>query len=121
MVKVGDTLGHIAQQHYGAASRWHLIADANPGVDPSSLRVGQELVIPKGSRVSRPASTTNGAGLPAPDGRTHTIGEGETLSSIAEDHLGHEKHWYRIYELNEKRIGNNPDRLVLGMVIALPG
>ncbi|MDG2422887.1 MAG: LysM peptidoglycan-binding domain-containing protein, partial [Phycisphaerales bacterium] len=111
-VKPGDTLGHLAQQYYGAASRWNLIADANPGITPASLRVGQELVIPKGSRASRPASTTNDTGLPVPDGRTHTIGEGETLSSIAEDHMGHEKHWYRIYELNEQRIGSNPDRLV---------
>ena len=121
-VRPGDTLGHIAQQYYGAASRWHRIAEANPGVDPSSLRVGQELVIPPGPRANRSSSTTrqDRPQHDLPQGRTHTIGEGETLSSIAEDHLGHERHWYKIYEINEKRIGDNPDRLVLGMVIAIP-
>ena len=120
-VKPGDTLGHIAQQYYGKASRWELIADANPSVDPSSLRVGQELVIPSGPRAVRSESTSTPRSLPdLPNGQTHTIGEGETLSSIAEDHLGDERHWYRIYELNEKRIGDDPDRLVLGMVIAIP-
>ncbi|MCH2133249.1 MAG: LysM domain-containing protein [Phycisphaerales bacterium] len=117
MIKPGDTLGHIAQQYYGKANKWYLIAEANPEVDPSWLTVGRELVIPVGP-VEQPAAKAVSA--PAPTGRTHTIGDGETLSSIAEDHLGHERHWYRLYELNKGRIGDNPNRLVVGMVIAVP-
>jgi len=36
----------IAQKVYGDARRWRLIAEANPGVDPRTLKVGDELFIP---------------------------------------------------------------------------
>lgn len=121
VIKPGDTLGHIAQRYYGSARQWSRIADANPNVDVDSLRVGQKLKIPargvsgksaRGTVSSKPALVLTG--------RTHTIDDGETLSSIAEDHLGDQSYWYRIYELNKERIGNSPDRLVVGMVIAVP-
>ena len=121
VIKPGDTLGHIAQKYYGSARKWTRIADANPNLDVDSLRVGQELRIP--ARIvaaTRERSTNRKPSLPPPTGRTHTIDEGETLSSIAEDHLGDQVHWYRIYELNKDRIGSSPDRLVVGMVIAVP-
>ncbi len=120
IIKPGDTLGHIAQKYYGSASKWSRIADANPSIDVNSLRVGQELRIP--SRPMSPSAdrTVRKSSLPRLTGKTHTIDEGETLSSIAEDHLGDQTHWYRIYELNKDRIGGSPDRLVVGMVIAVP-
>lgn len=46
-VQDGDTLGIIASKVYGDADAWMTIADANGIVDPSSLYVGQELVIPR--------------------------------------------------------------------------
>ena len=45
-VKKGDTLYHIAKEHYGDGKRWQQIAAANPGIAPNSLRVGQTLVMP---------------------------------------------------------------------------
>lgn len=45
-VKAGDTLSKIAERFYGNASLDDFLAEANPGVDPYALRVGQELVIP---------------------------------------------------------------------------
>lgn len=45
-VVAGDTLQKIAKQHYGSVNKWHRIADANPGVDPSRLRPGTTLVVP---------------------------------------------------------------------------
>lgn len=45
-VKKGDTLFHIAKERYGDGKQWQKIASANPGVTPSSLRVGQTLVVP---------------------------------------------------------------------------
>lgn len=119
VIKPGDTLGHIAQKYYGSARSWTRIADANPDVDVDSLRVGQELRVPA-REISNSVRGTTTRPVPVPTGRTHTIDEGETLSSIAEDHLGDQSHWYRIYELNKQRIGASPDRLVVGMVIAVP-
>jgi 5'-nucleotidase / UDP-sugar diphosphatase len=42
----GDTLYGLARQYYGDGKQWQRIADANPGINPSALRVGQALVIP---------------------------------------------------------------------------
>lgn len=46
VVSRGDTLSEIAKALYGRASDWRRIASANPGVDPSRLRVGTVLRIP---------------------------------------------------------------------------
>jgi nucleoid-associated protein YgaU len=45
-VKKGDTLYHIAKEKYGDGKQWQRIAAANPGVSPSTLKVGQILVMP---------------------------------------------------------------------------
>ncbi len=47
-VQAGDTLSHIAQKHYGKASRWHAIFDANRDQldDPDLIRPGQVLKLP---------------------------------------------------------------------------
>ena len=47
-VKKGDTLSHIAQAHYGKASRWKRIFDANRDQldDPDRIQPGQVLKIP---------------------------------------------------------------------------
>lgn len=45
-VKKGDTLFHIAKEHYGDGKQWKRIAAANPGVTATSLKVGQILVMP---------------------------------------------------------------------------
>ncbi|MEX0655188.1 MAG: LysM domain-containing protein [Phycisphaeraceae bacterium] len=45
-VAAGDTLGTLARQYYGDESKWMLIAQANPLVDPMRLRAEMELVIP---------------------------------------------------------------------------
>lgn len=45
-VKKGDTLWKIASTHYGDGKKWHEIADANPGLTPSALRVGQTITLP---------------------------------------------------------------------------
>ncbi|BCT92240.1 hypothetical protein LYSHEL_12640 [Lysobacter helvus] len=44
----GDTLSHIAKAHYGRASKWHAIFDANRDVldDPDRIQPGQVLKIP---------------------------------------------------------------------------
>ncbi len=47
-VKKGDTLSHIAQHHYGKASRWQAIFEANRDQidDPDLIRPGQVLKLP---------------------------------------------------------------------------
>ena len=50
-VRSGDTLQRIASRLYGDAQRWRDIAEANPGLDPRRLRVGQMIKLP----VTRPS------------------------------------------------------------------
>ncbi len=45
-VKKGDTLWKIAASNYGNGNQWQRIASANPGLSPTSLKVGQTIVIP---------------------------------------------------------------------------
>jgi nucleoid-associated protein YgaU len=45
-IQKGDPLWKIASQHYGDGKKWHQIADANPGLSPSTLRIGQTITIP---------------------------------------------------------------------------
>lgn len=45
-IQKGDTLWKLATQHYGDGKKWHEIADANPGLSPQTLRVGQTITIP---------------------------------------------------------------------------
>jgi 5'-nucleotidase len=46
VVKKGDTLYGIARTHYGDGRKWQQIASANPGLSPSSLKVGQTITLP---------------------------------------------------------------------------
>ena len=46
----GDSLSKIAKSHYGDASKWHQIYDANKatiGNNPDHIEVGQVLTLPK--------------------------------------------------------------------------
>ena len=46
----GDSLSKIAKNHYGDASKWHQIYDANKGIigsNPDHIEVGQVLSLPK--------------------------------------------------------------------------
>ena len=45
-VKKGDTLYKIAREHYGDGKQWQKIASANPGLSPSTLKVGQKITMP---------------------------------------------------------------------------
>ncbi len=45
-VKKGDTLWSIAKTSYGDGKQYTKIVSANPGVSPSSLKVGQTIMIP---------------------------------------------------------------------------
>lgn len=47
-VQKGDTLSHIAKAHYGKASQWRRIFDANRDQldDPDRIQPGQRLKIP---------------------------------------------------------------------------
>jgi LysM repeat protein len=80
----GEMLGRIAPLYQTTVKD---ILEANPGVDPRKLRVGQKLVIPKGSSSVNPANAL--AKTPAKptssqsNGQVHIVKSGDSLSAIA--------------------------------------
>lgn len=116
VVKSGETLGDISQQHYGTSTKWQLIGEANGNLDPLKLKVGQRLQIPPvaGStrRVERVTSRSSASG------RTYVIKAQDTLSEIAQRELGSATKWRQIQAANP---GLNPNRLTVGKKIIIPG
>ena len=78
VVMKGDSFSTIAKK-YGVTSR--AIQDANPGVEPTRLKIGQKLVIPaRTASATTAAAPTNGATGAA---KTYTVKSGDTLQAIA--------------------------------------
>ena len=114
-VREGDTLTSIARDWFGDGSKWDLIVAATPSLtNPNKLRIGQTLRLPpKDARRQSAQTTGNGE-------RTHTVLTNETLSSIAERYYRDATLWTRIYEANERTIGDDPDLLEVGMRLTIP-
>ncbi len=73
--------------------------------------------------VAKPAASPVPAASPtAPPftGQTHTVGEGETLRTIAEQEYGNGDLWRRIFDANRDIIGDNPDAIKIGQSLRIP-
>jgi 5'-nucleotidase/UDP-sugar diphosphatase len=46
VVVKGDNLWNLAKTYYKDGQKWHVIADANPGIKPRALQIGATLTIP---------------------------------------------------------------------------
>lgn len=121
-IKSGDTLSTIAGEFYKDTRKWSVIAKANPGIDPSKLKVGQVITVPTDGAVARQATTVpeRASASSRPTGNTHTVATGETLSVIAERYLGSKGAWKRLYEANKGAIGSDPAKLKVGTKLVIP-
>ncbi len=115
----GDTLSEISQRTLGSAKKWSLLVEANPGLDPSRLRIGQTIKIPGLAAAPRPASAAN-ASLRASQQRTYRVAQGDTLTSIAIEHYGDADRWDDVFAANSATMKGDPDRLRIDMVLVLP-
>lgn len=134
-VKRGDTLERIARRVWGNGALWTRLRDANPKVDARRLREGMVLRAPvakprgglarNGSPAGPQTGTQNGTEKGAkddrsgPGGRTHRVRRGETLSRIAQKHLGRDEAWKEILAANPDVL-TDPRRLREGMVLRIP-
>jgi len=112
VVANGELLGDIALKYYKSSKQWRKIAEANPGIDPKNLKIGQKLVIP-GIEVKSAETTPVVAGVGE---RTYTIKSGDTLYLVAKKELGSASRWKEIEKLN----GVSSSDLRVGQVIKLP-
>ncbi|MBN8525661.1 MAG: LysM peptidoglycan-binding domain-containing protein [Planctomycetes bacterium] len=114
VVSKGETLGDISKEYFGTTTKWKQIVEANPGLRPENLKVGQSIAIP-----DLPASTGGAAGAaPAVGGNAYTVKAGDTLESIAAATLGKKSAWKQIVEANP---GLKPTALRVGQTIQIPG
>lgn len=127
-IKAGDTFASIAARTLGSADKWHEIAQANPRVDPTKLKVGMTIRLPGKAAATTAGGTTtdrrsadNGSTTSTPTGgASHTIRAGETLTTISQKYYGTGSQWKRIYNANKAKIGSDPDHLPVGATIAIP-
>lgn len=120
----GDSAWSIAETHLGDGMRWRELWDANRAItqpdgrtwtDPQIIRPGWQLRLPVGS-ASETATTSD----------RHTVAAGDTLSGIAQSHLGDPARYVEIFELNrdvEQPDGQrltDPDLIQPGWSLLLP-
>ncbi len=121
-VKAGDNFWTIAQAVYGDGSYYKLIEQANPGVNPNNLRIGQELRLPARSEGASPVRSQGGRNSSdsALGARQYRVQKNDSLHRIAQKLYGDGSRWQEIYQLNRQTIGSDPAKLKLGMVLQLP-
>ena len=110
----GESLWSIAQDHLGDGRRYLEIADLNAntlGGRPGFLLPGTVLTLP----------------APAAQVGTYTVREGDTLSGIADEHLGDGRRYPEIFDASKgiTQPGGahltDPDVIDIGWTLAIPG
>jgi nucleoid-associated protein YgaU len=115
IVKRDEYLVDISEKYYGTTTKWKRIADANPGLNPNHLVVGQKVVVPDAGGSSRSGDTDSSSTPVAGD--TYVIKAGDTLDRIAKKTMGDASKWKEIAKVNP---GVDPTRLMVGQKINLP-
>ncbi len=101
-IRAGDTLFSLAQRYNTTVDA---IIRANPGIDPSNLRIGQVICIP---------SSTPGP-VPCPGGTLYTIRAGDTLFALAQ------RYNTTVDAILRANPGIDPNNLRVGQIICIPG
>ncbi len=117
VVQPGDDLWSIAEKLMGNGADWRSLGEANPELlqDPTrNLPPGARLTLP---RLARPDPPPRDHQAPAPT--RITVAQGDTLSELAQEHLGSAAAWPRIVAANRERIAD-PDLIRIGWRLVLP-
>jgi nucleoid-associated protein YgaU len=135
VVRRSDTLSEIAERELGTSKRWPEIVAMNPGLEPARLQAGVKIRLPARSGTGSGTASSAKALLAAPSSkqksqtkpsasstdkvaRTYRVAKGDSLWKIAARTLGDGNRWREIAELNPRI---DPDRLVEGQTLVLPG
>lgn len=122
VVRPGDTLWSIAEQHLGPGHDYHRIVDLNR----EHLAGGADWVTP--GMVLQLPTTEVGTGTreQAPPEREVVVETGDTLSGLAAEHLGEATRWPEIYEASTDTVQpdgrrlSDPDLIYPGWRLDLP-
>jgi len=107
----GDNFWSVARQHGVTVAA---LTEANPGVDPTRLRIGQPLALPAAAASATAARPAAGKQHAALDGAGYVVADGDNFWSIAK-RLG-----VSADDLTRLNAGLDPLRLQPGQVLAVP-
>ena len=119
-VQSGDTLGHISVRVFGSTRHVQAIVDANPGLNPSNLRIGQRIELPLLDAESAPAATPTVRTRVAAGQRTHIVQSGDTLGHISKKYYGTTTRYKDILKANQDQLQGDANRLKIGMTLIIP-
>ncbi len=111
----GDTLYDIAVEKYGDPAYVRTIQEANPGLDPSRLRVGDRIVLPKPKE-----EEARRAEAPKKPQKVYVVKKGDTLIAIARKMYNDAAMYPQIYQANKDILSSLNARLYVGMRLRLP-
>ena len=127
VIQQGETLSSIAETAYGSAKYYTLIQQANPGLNERALKVGSSIKIPErapeaptASGVSTGSARGDENDAPVAAGTEYRVRPGDSLYRISVKLYGRPNRVDDLYELNRKAIGDDRERLKVGMVLKLP-
>ncbi len=139
IVKASDTYWGISKKVYGTSKYYRALAKYNENVipDPRRMRPGTQLAVPsiavlersypklfprvRNASVRTTVDTRKSSGLyvDANDRPVYRVGSNDSLSRIAERHLGTSTRWKQIFELNRGQL-KSPTSIRPGMLLAMP-
>ncbi len=145
VVQAKDNFWSISRKKYGTARYFQLLAELNKDVapDPQQLQPGMKIVTPSqqfleahhseivaGRTTARLVSAegndtrdghaAQGEFFVDEDGQPrYRVGAHETLSEVAQRHLGRAARWIQIFELNRDKL-SSPNDLQVGTELVLP-
>jgi 5'-nucleotidase len=94
-------------------------AAASPAASPSPSPSGNATIISPAASPSPGASPSPSPAAGGP-GESYTVGDGDTLASIADKYYGDASQWRKIYDANKAAIGDNPDNVKVGTKLTIP-
>lgn len=135
-VRPGDNYWSISRTMYGTTKYFEALIEYNRAEvpDPERLQPGTPLAIPPREFLEAhfpqlsgrfaPGGAKTGSATPGvftvEHGQpTYRVGQGDTLTSIAQKHLGRASRWQQIYEMNLDVLPS-PDTLKPGTILKLP-
>ncbi len=134
-VESGDSYWTISQRHYGTAQYFQALAEYNRKriPDPRLMRPGMKILVPSrelletryASLLPRTVATTGepaqtvGFQIDANGNPVYSVGAKDTLTAIAQMHLGRRSRWIQIFRMNRDQLPN-PHKLKPGTVLRMP-
>lgn len=120
-IQAGENFSKIAEAVYGSQRYASAIAQANPTIDPSHLKIGDQIKLPDRAEVTRGGeAAAKAAEQPINEATEYRVQAGDSLHKIAVKRFGSVQKADEIYELNRDKIGPDPARLKVNMVLKMP-